>query len=582
MDLKTAKQRFIKEHTYFTLPDINASCWQWNTLEIAEPRDSKYKDIILSFFEELKAYLTFYDTLQARKNEMSIKEINLIHTAHMFKYLEFRNMLLTDFILVNEELFEEVRVFASKNVIFDTLVDGYSIDVNRNDPKNSKLLPILPFRHQLSYIHTLEYGTKGVIVEKGRRQGASMLASNDQRRSLIHKKNQTMAIANKSKLDTDRGKNDTQANSSMSRVDLMLENSIFVPSNYLDKIYANEDLIKAGKGSYRGYGPPLQVYKSNRLEGLVMGKGLGTGQGLKKLFLDEYDVFAEENPNVEKTLFGACQAASNRTILYSTYRSIEYSMYRTVKNKNTDIWDFERLHWANNPVCNIAWYINECGKLDDVESDIAREHDINPHASVAGRVFPAFTEERQITKQEAIEKFGIMDNAHGWTTIIAADNGGNKMSQNYNIIRIHELTSRIYIEDNMFIDADSEATDVIKWAWDNTPEGEELPEIYADKAIKDEFGFSNTSTKYQLIEAGFTVYEVSNRDLSVMHKNINRRFKDGEVFVNKDCSNLTTFLTLYRYKDDGTLNKKDSHVGDAICYGIKGFFGGSKACFLGN
>ncbi|MCK4822805.1 hypothetical protein KA005_43990, partial [bacterium] len=226
MEYSEALKKFNYENIYDSMPAYDDPCWLWNAEEY-QVDEGGYKPFITAFFEELKSYLPFYDNLQKLKNTITNKKLNIYHMEHMRTFLEYRTSVLEELVLKHVELFDAVKAFARKNILFDTLVDGYSIDVNRNDPKKSKILPLLPFRHQLEYIHEMEYGNKGIICTKGRRQGASVFATNDQRRGLIHRDNQAMAIANKSKLDTDRGKNDTMGNSSMSRLDLMMKHSIF-------------------------------------------------------------------------------------------------------------------------------------------------------------------------------------------------------------------------------------------------------------------------------------------------------------------------------------------------------------------
>lgn len=185
-------------------------------------------------------------------------------------------------------------------------------------------------------------------------------------------------------------------------------------------------------------------------------------------------------------------------------------------------------------------------------------------------MWPNLTEKHFITKAEAVAKWGEMTRDNGWVTFIGSDNGGTKMSQNYNLFRVHKNTSTIFIEDTHFIDNTSHPEDTKAWAealnfnmysdW-----------IYGDKAIKSDFTYVDHSTAYLLREQGFNVEEVSNRDINTVHRDIRKRIDEGLFWVNKDCEVLTDFLQIYRYKD-GKVDKKDSHCGDAISYGIKGYF----------
>lgn len=542
--------------------------WQWNSIR---PRESVYQDIIWDLFQELMAWLPWLDKLQERKEVYGIDELNELYISYMRSYLKNRDDIIDNEILPNPEYFAEIEDFAAKNYMFDVLIDGYTSDSNRNhDIGGSQILPLLPYTNQLPLLHELEYGKKSMHIEKSRRAGASTWISFQHRRNLKHKKNMVMLASNKSTKDIDL-KDDTKNNSTFSRIDFHFYHSIFIPDDWEnDKIYNTPERKQNGTAIYRGHKPILVIYGTNRLDGSVFGKGTGTGTASHEYYGDEIDVYADANPNTEQELFSAVSASTNRMILFSTYRSIKYSFYKVKKTFNTSAWSFIRLHWEDNPTCNKAWYNRETGKInDDVKK--AREFDINPQAAITGRVFPNFTAKYEITKAEAVEKWGAMTPKNGWVTMIASDNGGTRMSQNYNLIRVHKNSSTIFIEDTFFIDNTSMPEDVKDWAMSH---GFDMYDetIYGDRAIKDDHTFVDHSTAFLLREQGFNVIEVGNRDMSIVHRNIRKRIDNGEFWVNKDCEILVTMLQLYRYKEDGSINKEDSHCGDAISYGIKGFF----------
>lgn len=541
--------------------------WQWNSIK---PRESAYKEIVEDLFANLMSYLAWLDKLQQNKDVYDIDELNNKYIAYLKGFLAYRNKEL-EYILDIPEYYAEVEDFAAKNIMFDILIDGYTTDSNRNlDIGSDQLLPLMPYTNQLSLIHELEYGTKSIHVEKSRRAGVSTWVSFQHRRNLRHKKNMVMLASNKSTKDIDL-KDDVKNNSTFSRIDFHFNHSIFVPSNWEnDKVHNTKERKQAETAIYRGHKPVLIVYGTNRLDGSVFGKGTGTGQASHEYYGDEIDPWAQEHENIEGELFSAVSSSTGRMILFSTYRSIKYSFFKVKKTNNTKAWTFIRLHWKDNPTCNQAWYDRETAKINDPVK-VAREFDINPAASIEGRVWPNLTDKYFITKQEAIAKWGEMTPQNGWDTFIASDNGGTKMSQNYNLVRVHKDTSTIFIEDTFFIDNTSHPEDVKDWAighifdmYNNW--------IYGDKAIKDDHTFVDHSTAYLLREQGFNVEEVSNRDISVVHRDIRKRITLEQVWVNKDCEVLTDMLQIYRYKADGAVNKEDSHCGDAISYGIKGYF----------
>jgi len=546
----------------------NHSSWKWNQIR---PRQSDYSDIISDLYSSLMSWLPFMDSLQLNKNDYELNELNTFYIGYLQSYIIYRNKEI-EFILSDDKYYEEVTQFASDNVMFDILLDGYVSDSNRNqDLGSNQVLPLLPYSNQLDLIHSLEYDSKSLHIEKSRRAGASTLLAFRMRRNLRFKKNMVMLASNKSSKDIDL-KDDTKNNSTFSRIDFLFNHSIFVPNNWTDdKIYNTKERQSQGTAIYRGHKPILIVYGTNRLDGSVFGKGTGTGSATHEYYADEIDVWANEHENIEDELFSAVSSSTNRMILFSTYRSINYSFFKIKKENNTKVWKFIKLHWKDNPTCSQSWYDTQSGKLNNPVK-VARELDINPSASIKGRIWPNLIDKHFISKSDALIKWGNMND---WDTIIASDNGGTKMSQNYNLIRIHKPSSTIYIEDTFFIDNTSQPEDVYEWAlshgfdiYNNT--------IYGDRAIKDNFTFTNHSTAYLLRRQGFNVVEVANQDIAVVHRDIRKRIKLGQFYVNKDIELLETFLKLYRYKDDGTVNKKDSHLGDAISYGIKGYFLSSK------
>jgi len=280
-----------------------------------------YTKKALQLYATLEEWLGPINQLQNVKNEYSLPDLNTLYIDYLLSYMDFRANFLNKFVLPNPEYFEAVRKLAEKDILFDFLVDGYSIDINRNDPNKSKILPILPYTNQLDLIDVYEYGdkNKGILIKKSRRGGASLLNSFFMRRGLIHRKNFTMLTTHKDKESLDAGKEDTTGNSTFSRVDFMLDHSIFVPNDW--KI-ANKHNTKARRDNstaiHRSYKPSFIVYGSNRLTGIVLGKSSGTGSAVNEIFLDEFEVVADLFPNSADNLFAAFGASANRVVIYST------------------------------------------------------------------------------------------------------------------------------------------------------------------------------------------------------------------------------------------------------------------------
>jgi len=540
--------------------------YKWNSIK---PDKSPYADIVWELFQQLKSWLPWLEYLQGIKETLTLEELNKKYIGYLFKYKKYRTAEL-ELILSNSGYYQAVKDFAKKNVLFDILIDGYSIDVNRNDPRNSRILPILPYPNQLKLIHDLEYSKKNIFVEKSRRGGASMLMSFRQRRNLLHKENFVMAVANKSKEDTDRGKNDMTGNSSMTRLDLMLDHSIFMPEDWRDaRIYNTAELREKNQAIYRSHKPSILVMRSNKIEGVVMGKGTATGQAIHEFYLDELDVFADEHPNMEKEIFSAFASSANRLIIYSTYRSINYSMYRIREKNDTEHWDFERLYWRDNPTCNTPWFESQVSRMDSA-TQVARELEIDPTASIEGRVLPNLEKGVNVLSADEIKaKVGDFWNLKHWERYIFADNGGTA-SQSYVKAFFHRASNTVVLFDGTVI-GDRSINDLKQW-FDEDTFGWEGRKLFADMAIKHNHTFNHHSTAFLLMDEGFTVNLVDNTHIHTIHDTMRDLITKGKLFVCSDNVWFTNQILSYRYKETGVVDKKGSHIGDACSYGIRAIY----------
>jgi len=232
------------------------------------------------------------------------------------------------------------------------------------------------------------------------------------------------------------------------------------------------------------------------------------------------------------------------------------------------------LYWRDNPTCNGEWFKYQCGKLDNDPVAIARELERDPSASIKGRVWPNLDDKKHfISLAEANKRWDGMQRKNGWVIHIGSDNGGfrNKSSQNYSLIHVHVPTSTVFIEDTFFIDNTSVPGDVMNWALKMNFDLA-TGTIYGDQAIKANHTFNHHSTAYLLRQEGFHVIEVANRDIAVIHRDVRKRIDNGEFFANSGSERLTDSLKLYRYEEDGSVNKKDADGGDAISYFFRCFF----------
>ena len=526
-------------------------------------RETNYDDVVIDLFKDLKTWLKPLENLQQYKDNYSLDEMNVNYVNYMLSYKKYRDEEI-DIILANTDYFNAVQDFAKENILFDILIDGYSIDVNRAKGTN-RFLPILPYPKQLELIDAYQRDSKSLLVEKSRRAGASLFMSFFMRRGLIHKDYFTMLTSHQDIAHLDAGIGDILGNSTFGRVTYMMDRSIFVPDDWKnDRVYNTKDRQNKRRAMHRQL--KKIVYKTNTLIGVVLGKGTGTGDAVDEYFSDEFDVVCDKFPNQADNFLSAVAPSVERVIIYSTYRSVIYPMYQIRQKNDLNTWSFIKLRWQDNPTCNQAWFDWQSGKLGS-DTAIARELGIDPTAAIKGRVFKNLEDKHFIDELSFTRKFGNIWDNNKWLRIVGGDNGAD---QNYTLIFVHRFSGIIYYYKNLRVE-DLKPGDVSKWAKNH---GFGDATFLVDIASKQQHGFRGHAITSLLRKEGLKVMGVNNKDLLTTHAMMRLAIEDSRLFINKSDNILSNAFKAYRYDYNTQWVYKDSssHIVDGCCYGYKGQF----------
>jgi len=516
-------------------------------------------------FIELKGWLSNWSKVQAEKENYTRQALNKKYQKYGKAYLTFRNKILKK-ILLDKKLYKEVNKLASESFLFDILIDGYSYDVNRVKGSD-RSIGFLPFDEQLKLIDAIQNSDKNIHVEKSRRQGASAIMGLAMAWMLKHGKSLVLFATHKDLKSIDGGKSDDAYNSTFQRIIWLLNKSIFIDVDWKDrkKWFTEEHQTKR-----TGYfvAEKKIVVRGNSLTGEVLGKGTAVGFAGDYIFVDELDPVCEMYPNQADKIFGSFSSSVDRMFIYSTYRSTQYPFYKTRLEDDTSQWDFIKLDWKDNPVCNLDWYNYQCAKLANDEVMIARELDINPTKARKGRVWANIDEYNYIET----DRFNLQDESV-WTRVIAGDNGGT--SQVYITAYFNRRNGKIVLKD-MFRVGQFSAKDVMRWA---KKQGFGNAIIYTDRATKAQVSFKGYGIHDLLKAEGFKLKGVDNRSIYKTHALMRLDFDDKNILVLKGQRVLKMVVESYAYDEKIDAVKKDefSHPGDAISYLWRGLFNKNSA-----
>ena len=519
-------------------------------------------------YEKLKKFLGHWSYVNFIKDEYSLKDINKLYADYGKKYIKYRRRLHKR-ILADQRLYKKVRELAAKEFLFDILIDGWSYDINRVAAADREL-GFLPFPHQMKLIDALDKSEKGVHVEKARRQGASAIMGLYMFYILKHETNRVMYATHKDLSSLDGGSSDIGKNSTMQRLRWLLKKSIFVPRDWDNKKkYWNKarQENRAGRYDKLRFADKQKeiVVGTNVIHAQVLGKGTATGFAGDYFFGDEVDVVSDMYPNSDKEIFGSFSSAINRVMLYSTYRSADYSFYRMKEKHNDQEWDFIELDWRDNPVCNDSWYRYQSAKLAEDEVLIARELDRDPFKARKGLVFGD-----AIDGNNLIERPPDLNNAFQWKKIVMADFGGGESATAF----IFGYIGKINNAPVMYLD------DVVKTTEMNELEiyrefkvrGFEAVTIAGDRSVTFQTGTAGHDWYTLLKDVGLKVKPVKNTDMHRIRAFVKRDFRDNLILININNKTLQKDLRNASYKK-GDIDKNDySHITDAVCYGYRDTF----------
>jgi len=504
-------------------------------------------------FIYLKSWLPFFEHLQKDKNKYSLEELNKKYFEYGKKYLTKREQIRA-IILEDKVLYDEVKQLCSESFLFDTLLEGYSNDINRSTTDaEDAILPILPFPEQLKLMHVLQFGKKHVHIQKSRRQGASVFTSLYMAWLLKHGKNLTFFATHKDLAALDGGAADIGYNSTFGRITWYFDKSMFIANDWKDKKQfwngVTEQYLRAEK---------TIIANNNSLTGAVLGKSTSVGFAGHMILIDELDVVCDLFPNHADSIFGSFSTAVNRMIIFSTYRGMDYPFYRIWEQHDTKEWDFVTLDWKDNPVCNTDWYNQQRSKMNQDEVLIARELDINPAKTREGVIW------QTIDNDNLKSLYKKSFPATQYNKVVGADFGGGSSATAFIFAYQHKGTGKLYLYDLIKTTSMDEyqIADAFKEkGFFGVPVAGDMSGAY--QAGSPQHDWNNVLKK-----VGIKVLPIYNKDPHLVRATIRIAFQNNQIYINKDNLQLRRDLmsASYRKESDKIDKGVASHTADALLY----------------
>jgi len=497
----------------------------------------KIKEIIQSpqsTFKVLRGFANKINKLQDIKEQYTLLELLELYNEINKKIMGIRSLIRAS-IVSNKEIFEAHREFASQNLHYDILLDGWSFDTNKAIG-NQPIMAFIPYIHQVPIIEAFEKDEKFLHIEKARRQGISKLMGNIIKHLLVHGQNEIMYATHKDLESLDMLRGDVGHNSTFDYVRWLLDMSMWVPGNW------REGNIGSTKEK--------QINLNNNvLLGAVLGKGTAVGAGATRVFVDEFDVVCDMYPNQANAMMGSFSASMNYIYLFSTYRSMEGPFYKLTELRPQD-WSFYRIDWRDNPTCNTAWYNQQCAKLLNDEVLIARELDIDPTRVRAGLIWGKYIKDKNYFTNTPQGRKVIGADFGGGTSATAFVFGVYQQDGTLNVVDLLETTEM----------DEYQVLDYLKKI------GYLGVDIAGDRSVLAQTGLPGHDWYNVLKRIGIKVKPVNNKDIFYVQASIRQGFQDGKVKINKNNKTLIKRVLGYNWKNDKTNKDEHSHAGDALCY----------------
>jgi hypothetical protein len=300
------------------------------------------------------------------------------------------------------------------------------------------------------------------------------------------------------------------------------------------------------------------VYKTNILSGEVLSPSTAVGFQANNALIDEIDPVCEEYPNQAWKLTSGFSASSNRILLYSTYRSMEYPFYKFTEVHDDSMFNFVVLDWKDHPLCNKEWYDKECAKLGYNPVLIARELDHNPRMSISGRIYSFYNEDNDLS-------FSPVNNEQRWGKLIFADFGGGTSATAF-ICAYYRITGTpmLYLHKGLKTTT-MDAVQIKQWFKDN--DFDNVP-VVGDTSALSQVSYKGSDWAGALGKVGIRFTPVNNKNMGGVRQQVNLMFRDKMIFVNKHSLELRDLYS-YRYKGEDIDKGPASHIGDALGYGAR-------------
>lgn len=514
---------------------------------------TKQELIIDKYIEWLHQQRSDYNNMFNDKESVTEEELNERSSNFINKFYQDREKMRT---LIKQDmtLLKIMYEKCKNSFLIWILHEGVSKDVNRN-PRAS-IQAVIPYNMQLKLIEVLQYGKKNIHVEKSRRMGISLIMVLYMTWNLIFKQSWNMFTTHKSLSDLDK-KGDT-TNTTFGKIRLLLQYSMFIPQT-LFNANRKENVLTQGELTFKIEDCRILV-GTNSLEAQVLSPSASVGQQMNEAFLDEVDVSSDQYPNANEFLLGGISSSTNRLVLYSTYRSMNYPFYKIKEQHDDRYWDFITVDWKDHLLCNKAWYDRICSIMRYDKVLISRELDHNPSTSIEGLIFYYISDKNEVSRTS------MKDFVSRGKKILMMDPGGGSSATA--ILYGYLLNNVIYIDGaikSTSIDEHMIKREIDKIGFTGVP-------IVSDIAGKSQSQSIGRDWFSLLRNVGIQCIPVNNQGVIEWRQIVNYKFLQGEILYNKDCIQLRDFKS-YRYLKDGQIDKGTaSHVSDALMYGVKYYF----------
>jgi len=510
-----------------------------------------------------------WNKLNNIKEKMTHKELADKYMGIAREYKKLRDDYI-NIIKSDPELFADVSLLAKKSFYFDILIDGWSYDANKFNPKDNNNttpeIPFIPFPFHMDLINKLQYSDKNMHIEKSRRQGGSTIPYLYYWWLMKHHENIDLVITHRDAgvLDGAKAGNDAtdpSKNSVLVKFRWWADKSIFIPNDWRDpKWLKNEYSFNTGER--------ILVVNNNRLKGEILTPTTGAGGAITGAILDEIDLVAEKYPGSKDNLTQGIGVAANRLIMVSTYRHVNYPHNKVKLKNDTNSWDFIRLHWSDNPSCNRDWYNEQCSILI-YNTTIAKELDINVDAVDENAIFTKYiSNENWYNNVHIIENNKIMPQPRyesrfrDFVKVVGADFGGGTSATVF-VYGYFDQANKVLYLDDVIKSTSFTAQGILD---EFVMRGYQKIKIAGDISGKNQTTVRDSSWFKILNGVGLRVKGISNRLPKDKLKSVLEGISENKIIINTNSDVLRDDITYASFLNDKIRKNEFSHTIDAIIY----------------